>query len=295
MILFSSDNGGELAHAAKNQPLRGNKGSFFDGGIRVVAGLAGGFIPPFLRGWVSESLIHQSDVYASFAYLAGLGDGYVDSPHARGQAGHDSDSINVIPVLWQELQQLASGQEPTHEFREFACGDVHLTDGSPGSDGVSVLMRTVPAAGTGSQRRIWKFLIGLVPETLQGGTESCGSHHCGDCSAGCLFDVLSDPWETADVSSSHPDVASSMRASLFENTRGTDGRIKLHPFPAALGKTNPNDYGENRVCLAYCEAPFFSDVARHGFCGVAPNMFQVVVRVTAFVRGTLSQAHRASG
>ena len=64
LLVFSSDNGGDQGHCQKNQPLRGNKGSFFDGGIRVVAGIAGGFLPPHFRGRAADTLVHQSDMCA---------------------------------------------------------------------------------------------------------------------------------------------------------------------------------------------------------------------------------------
>ena len=270
LLVFSSDNGGEWG---KNYPLRGNKGSFFEGGIRVVAGLAGGFIPPQLRGRSSDTLIHQSDVYASFAFLSGLGDGFVDSPRRRGEDGHDSDGINVMPLLWRELEQAAAGEAPSHVLREFMTGDVYHREESYGPEGVSILVRSEPAAAPGSQLRIWKFILGMVQESMIPTAKRCGSHRCGDCSAGCLFDVLSDPNETTDLSSVHRNVTASMREALFKHTRSSDGSIRLHPYPVRVGAGSPVGFDENRICNAYHEAPFFSDVARYGFCGVAPNVF----------------------
>ena len=270
LLVFSSDNGGEMG---KNHPLRGNKGSFFDGGIRVVAGLAGGFIPRQLRGRSSDTLIHQSDVYASFAFLAGLGDGFVDSPRTRGEDGHDSDGINIMSVLWRELQQAVAGGAPSLVLREFAAGDVYHRGKSYGSEGVSILVRSEPASGPGSQPHIWKFIRGMVQESMIPTAERCGSHHCGDCSAGCLFDVLSDPNETTDLSGVLQNVAASMREALFNHTRSSDGSVRLRPYPVQAGAGNPTDYNENRACNAYHSAPFFSGVAQYGFCGVAPNIF----------------------
>ena len=64
LLVFSSDNGGDAHGCQKNHPLRGNKGSFFEGGIRVVAGMTGGYLPPHFRGLAANTLIHQTDMCA---------------------------------------------------------------------------------------------------------------------------------------------------------------------------------------------------------------------------------------
>ena len=54
IIVFTSDNGGAISHAASNYPLRGTKGTLFEGGTRVPTFLLG---PPHLvpgRGEVSN-------------------------------------------------------------------------------------------------------------------------------------------------------------------------------------------------------------------------------------------------
>ena len=65
LLVFSSDNGGDAHGCQKNHPLRGSKGSFFEGGIRVVAGMTGGYLPPQFRGLAANTLIHQTDMYAT--------------------------------------------------------------------------------------------------------------------------------------------------------------------------------------------------------------------------------------
>ena len=202
-----------------------------------------------------------------------MGDGFVDSPQSRGESGHDSDGINIIPVLIQELEQVAAGRTPTQASRQFAAGDIFL--------GSSVLLRTTGPSEplhTSILRvevpRVWKYLLGSISTALMQDATSCGSHVCGDCSAGCLFDVLSDPTETAELSSVHHDVAVEMRAALFDLTRRPDGSFKFNPFPVVPDETDPLNYEENRACTAYRNAPLYSSVGSFGFCGVAPNVFE---------------------
>jgi hypothetical protein len=60
LFLWSSDNGGDATLNANNHPLRGGKGTDFEGGVRVVSFLAGGVLrlPP---GSTIDAPIHLCD------------------------------------------------------------------------------------------------------------------------------------------------------------------------------------------------------------------------------------------
>merc|ERR1712241_964737 len=71
LIVFTSDNGGAISHGASNYPLRGTKGTLFEGGTRVPTFLLG---PPHLlpsRGQVSNVLLHISDWMPTLLKMAG--------------------------------------------------------------------------------------------------------------------------------------------------------------------------------------------------------------------------------
>jgi arylsulfatase B len=80
LVVVLSDNGGpaikKRAHtdsfAANNYPLRGGKGTLFDGGVRTVAFLTGGFVPEEARGSVREGMMHLCDWYVVAAQVAWL-------------------------------------------------------------------------------------------------------------------------------------------------------------------------------------------------------------------------------
>lgn len=69
LVVFMSDNGGATNHGAKNTPLRGGKGSTWEGGHRV----------PFVARWPGKvpagsktsELATSMDLYTTFAKLAG--------------------------------------------------------------------------------------------------------------------------------------------------------------------------------------------------------------------------------
>jgi arylsulfatase A len=69
LVLFTSDNGGALGHGSNNQPLRGGKGSTFEGGIRVCTiAWWPGKIPAGTR---TAAITSMMDVLPTLANLAG--------------------------------------------------------------------------------------------------------------------------------------------------------------------------------------------------------------------------------
>lgn len=74
VLFFLSDNGGILRHGSSNGPLRGEKGSYFEGGIRVPAFVSGGLAPRR----IFHGLVHITDIYATILGLHSIdndGDG----------------------------------------------------------------------------------------------------------------------------------------------------------------------------------------------------------------------------
>ena len=91
LVIFTSDNGGAIRHGASNAPLRGGKGTTWEGGHRVCF-LARwpGHIP---AGTVSDELAVSFDLLPTFAALAGTG-----PPSDRVLDGKD-----IRPLLLGEM------------------------------------------------------------------------------------------------------------------------------------------------------------------------------------------------
>lgn len=69
LVFFVSDNGGATNLAASNGPLRGGKGTYYEGGIRVPAFA---YWPGTIEGGrTTDALAYITDIYPTFADLAG--------------------------------------------------------------------------------------------------------------------------------------------------------------------------------------------------------------------------------
>jgi len=70
IIVFTTDNGGAISHGASNYPLRGTKGTMFDGGTRGVSFV---HAPGRLKksGYVNHRLLHISDWMPTLLLQAG--------------------------------------------------------------------------------------------------------------------------------------------------------------------------------------------------------------------------------
>jgi len=100
LLLVTSDNGG--IQRGNNYPLRGLKATVWEGGTRVMAFVAGGYLeaePGFdahLRNTTSERFVHISDWYATFSALAGVDP--ADNATYDGVV-RPIDGIDVWPLL----------------------------------------------------------------------------------------------------------------------------------------------------------------------------------------------------
>jgi arylsulfatase B len=194
LAIAFSDNGGQtdlVYGGGNNWPLRGGKGSEFEGGIRVAAWLSGGALPTAVRGSVQRGLMHGADWLATLCGLAG-GTAAACVADARAAAAGlpPIDSLDLWPLL-----SGANASSPRFEFAASAATLVtarfKLIEGQPGS--ASWQGALWPNASSPAQ------LINPV---------------VADCATGCLFDVNGDPGEHIDVAAAFPAELADARARL---------------------------------------------------------------------------------
>ncbi|GFO17744.1 arylsulfatase b [Plakobranchus ocellatus] len=69
VLVFSSDNGGRVKFGSSNYPLRGEKHSLWEGGVKSIGFVSGGLVKR--KGAVSKDLMHVSDWFPTLVNLAG--------------------------------------------------------------------------------------------------------------------------------------------------------------------------------------------------------------------------------
>ena len=115
LVIFTSDNGGQNRHGAINEPLRGGKGSTYEGGMRVpTIAWWPGKIPP---GTETGAITSMMDILPTFTKLA---DGKV--PTDRKLDGHD-----IWPLLAGD-KGAKSSYDAFYYFRGFNLQAVRSGD-----------------------------------------------------------------------------------------------------------------------------------------------------------------------
>uniref|UniRef100_A0A8C5C8T7 Arylsulfatase I-like n=1 Tax=Gadus morhua TaxID=8049 RepID=A0A8C5C8T7_GADMO len=213
VIVFSTDNGAQPFTGGSNWPLRGRKGTYWEGGVRGVA-----FVhSPLLkrRRRVSKALLHITDWYPT---LLGLAGGNVSQSEVL-------DGFDVWPTLSE------GKPSPRHEI-------LHNIDPlhTPHSRGAHIFDTNVQAAIRVGD---WKLLTGdpghgdwVPPQMLSSlpgpwwtlERTSTSSSSSSSKAAGhknvWLFNISGDPYERWDQSAQRPDVVTALleRLAFYNRT-----------------------------------------------------------------------------
>ena len=187
-----------------------------EGGVRVNAFATGGLIPPAMRGTRSGAFIAIEDWYATFCALAG-----VEAADARAAAA------GLPPPDGHDLWPLLSSATPATPGRA-----AHFL-GSSDATGQTLVQGVIRVADG------WKLLLGGVGPAFWTGPvyPNASSQRdtppppldCG--SAGCLFNVLTDPHETQDVAAAHPGTVAELRQLIAQAQAGVYSPHRGDPDP----------------------------------------------------------------
>ncbi|XP_045687216.1 arylsulfatase J [Phyllostomus hastatus] len=209
VLIYSSDNGGQPAAGGNNWPLRGSKGTYWEGGVRAV-----GFVhSPLLknRGTVCRELVHITDWYPTLVALA------------EGQVDEDArlDGYDVWEALSEGLR--SPREDILHNI------DPVYTRAPHGSwaAGYGIWDTAVQSA---IRVRHWKLLTGnpgygdwVPPQAFSNLGPTRWHSERVTLSAGqsvWLFNITADPYERVDLSGRYPGVVRQLlrRLSRFNKT-----------------------------------------------------------------------------
>ncbi|KAM9496737.1 arylsulfatase I [Clarias gariepinus] len=224
VIIFSTDNGGQPLFGGSNWPLRGRKGTYWEGGVRAV-----GFVhSPLLRRRrkVSKALVHITDWYPTLVSLAG---GNVSQLHKLD--GYD---------MWETISE--GKESPRFEILHNIDPLYVLSRHGSLRGGHGVWNTAVQAA---VRMGDWKLLTGepgygdwTPPQVLgnfPGGWWDLERHAEARKSL-WLFNITADPYERYDMAEQRPDVVKRLLARIaFYNRTAVPVR-----YPAEDPRADPS-------------------------------------------------------
>eukprot|EP01063_Lacrimia_lanifica_P025760 TRINITY_DN3371_c0_g1_i2.p1 TRINITY_DN3371_c0_g1~~TRINITY_DN3371_c0_g1_i2.p1 ORF type:complete len:532 (+),score=153.21 TRINITY_DN3371_c0_g1_i2:95-1690(+) len=242
LIVWTSDNGGmwkPKTGGGNNFPLRGEKHTNWQGGMRTQTFVSGGVVPAGLRGTTNDGTYHVSDWYPTFCKLAG------------GKRCDDAAPVPPLPV------------DPTDPSK-----DIYGKHSWPSVDGRDIWGALTAGAASApayqwlsSESAIkdgrWKIVLAQPDPSLEAAfppvagwrkadgewiegpgldTAGCGlAFQNRTRFAPCLFDLHADPREKHDLSAARPDLVADLWGRL-NATRLT--RFAARSPAALLGPCN---------------------------------------------------------
>uniref|UniRef100_A0A3Q4GWP3 Arylsulfatase I-like n=1 Tax=Neolamprologus brichardi TaxID=32507 RepID=A0A3Q4GWP3_NEOBR len=206
VIIYSTDNGAQPFTGGNNWPLRGRKGTYWEGGVRGV-----GFVhSPLLRRRrrISKALMHITDWFPTLVGLAGGNISQVSGPGLDGfdvwpaiSEGRESPRKeilhNIDPLHKSPIEKKNQDKENSVQAA-IRVGDWKLLTGDPGH-GDWVPPQMLPTSLTG---RWWNLERSILYQK--------SSVHKNI----WLFNITGDPYERHDLADQRPDVVQQLLARL---------------------------------------------------------------------------------
>lgn len=208
LVVFSTDNGGWYNHGGFNWPLRGDKTTLWEGGVRGVSFVHGNLLER--TGVKCEGLMHVTDWFPTLINLAGGSVTNTPTPldgmdvwNAISQ-GEPSPRKEILLNI--DLQPDEENDVTVYEGIAFRQGD----------------MKLLMSVGNSS----W-----YKPPELGGTSDDMRGEKAKDTLKVVLFNITADPTEHEDLSGKLPDVVKKMQERVKEYMKGV--------VPALFGPLDP--------------------------------------------------------
>ena len=201
LVVFTSDNG--ATQRSSQEPLRGSKGGYYEGGIREPFSVRWpGVVKPGSESTVS---VHQVDLYPTFLAAAGA-----DVP-----PGHTLDGESLLPIL-----------KRTGELRRSAIF-WHFPGylDTPVIRGRDPVFRTRPVSVI--RKGDWKLHLYHEEWQLDGGREKIATNRAIE-----LYDIASDIGERRDLAGTEPRKRDELLDDLLAWIERIDAPLPVERNPA---------------------------------------------------------------
>ncbi|XP_072204219.1 arylsulfatase I [Excalfactoria chinensis] len=208
VIVFSTDNGGQTFSGGSNWPLRGRKGTYWEGGVRGIGFVHSPLIKRKRR--TSWALVHITDWYPTLVSLA------------RGNLSNvpGLDGYNVWPAISEGKEsprtEILHNIDPLYNHAKYGSLE----------DGFGIWNTAVQASIRVGE---WKLLTGdpgysdwIPPQTLTnfpGSWWNLERLTDGLRKSVWLFNITADPYERYDLSEQRPDVVRALLTRLVHYNR----------------------------------------------------------------------------
>lgn len=205
LVIFTSDNG--ATNQSPQEPLRGNKGGYYEGGIRI----------PMLARWPGrvpagsrfDEPVHQVDLYPTFLAAAGL----------PVPSGKTLDGVDLMPAL--ERKAAPVKRSLFWHFPGYL--DSPVLRGRPGD--VELGFRTRPVSVI--RKGPWKLHLFHEEWILDGGREKLPGNGAVE-----LYDIAADEGERRDLAPSNPEIRDELLEELLAWIKATDAPLPTEENPA---------------------------------------------------------------
>jgi len=271
LVWVTTDNGGMLPHgivdgaagsASSNVPLRGGKGTLFEGGVRGVSFVTGGYLPESAHGRSVDGLLQHVDIPQTLASVAGTSipntDGFnVWDVVVEGKASPRTEVIVNLDTSEETklFNKVNNGKYGGYgEFDALIQGKWKLIKGNSGLyDGwntqdpytitptnASQVFVEVQDKSTHLKKKVW------------------------------LFDLDADTTERRNVALDNPEQVQKMLASITEYTKKANGYTQpgynlplLRGLPGHLNGTWAPFLGDNEEPQIPAKRPEYSAKTMH--------------------------------